>query len=173
MTDDERAIRDWVESWMAASRAGDTATVLSLMTDDVIFQVPGGEPFGKEAFAAASRGKKSVTLYNKPVPLRQETYDPVHHTVTLIPRGVLNLSKPLQLSVGGPGLTDATGRPVDGKNNGQAGSAYLALLTRGGVQVQAAGRSVGISGASPRAFDHILSRRWIGSVHFRPARHPH
>jgi ketosteroid isomerase-like protein len=38
---------------MAASRAGDTATVLSLMADDVIFRVPGREPFGKEAFAAS------------------------------------------------------------------------------------------------------------------------
>jgi uncharacterized protein (TIGR02246 family) len=41
MTDDERAIRDLVERWMSASRAGDLATVLSLMADDVIFMVPG------------------------------------------------------------------------------------------------------------------------------------
>ncbi|TRC93644.1 SgcJ/EcaC family oxidoreductase [Mesorhizobium sp. WSM4303] len=55
MTDDETAIRRVVDSWMAASRKGDLATVLTLMTDDVIFMVPGKEPFGKEAFAAASR----------------------------------------------------------------------------------------------------------------------
>ena len=54
MTDDERAIRDLVDAWMAASKAGDVAKVLSLMTDDVVFMVPGREPFGKEAFAAAS-----------------------------------------------------------------------------------------------------------------------
>ena len=36
---------------LAASKAGDLAPVLSLMTDDVIFMVPGREPFGKEAFA--------------------------------------------------------------------------------------------------------------------------
>jgi ketosteroid isomerase-like protein len=29
-------------------------TVLSLMADDVIFTVPGREPFGKDAFRAAS-----------------------------------------------------------------------------------------------------------------------
>ena len=62
MTEDERAIRKLVETWMQASRAGDTATVLSLMTDDVIFQVPGREPFGKEAFAAASQSMKGIRM---------------------------------------------------------------------------------------------------------------
>jgi uncharacterized protein (TIGR02246 family) len=56
MTDDERAIRNLVETWMTASKAGDVATVLSLMADDAIFMVPGQKPFGKEAFAATSRG---------------------------------------------------------------------------------------------------------------------
>jgi len=55
MTDDEKAIREVVETWMTASKAGDHATVLSLMTEDVIFMVPGQEPFGKDAFAAASK----------------------------------------------------------------------------------------------------------------------
>lgn len=54
MTEDERAIRELVERWMTASKAGDTATVLELMTDDVMFTVPGREPFGKEEFRAAS-----------------------------------------------------------------------------------------------------------------------
>jgi uncharacterized protein (TIGR02246 family) len=62
MTEDERAIRDLIATWMEASRAGDTATVLSLMTDDVIFQVPGREPFGKEVFAAASQAMKDVRV---------------------------------------------------------------------------------------------------------------
>jgi uncharacterized protein (TIGR02246 family) len=62
MTDDERAIRDLVATWMKASQAGDTATVLSLMADDVIFQVPGREPFGKDAFAAMSQSMKSVRM---------------------------------------------------------------------------------------------------------------
>ncbi|HWM82031.1 MAG TPA: SgcJ/EcaC family oxidoreductase [Pseudolabrys sp.] len=54
MTDDEKAIRQVVETWMTASKSGDLATVLTLMTDDVVFMVSGQEPFGKEAFAAAS-----------------------------------------------------------------------------------------------------------------------
>ena len=62
MTDDERAIRQLVSTWMAASQAGDTDTVLSLMADDVVFMVPGQEPFGKEAFAAAARGMRNVRM---------------------------------------------------------------------------------------------------------------
>jgi uncharacterized protein (TIGR02246 family) len=62
MTEDERAIRELVATWMEASRAGDTATVLSLMTEDVIFQVPGREPFGKEVFAAAAQGMKDFRM---------------------------------------------------------------------------------------------------------------
>ncbi|CAB3785564.1 hypothetical protein LMG28688_02065 [Paraburkholderia caffeinitolerans] len=62
MNDDERAIRQVVETWMAASKRGDTATVLSLMTDDVIFMVPGQEPFGKETFAAASKGMEGMKV---------------------------------------------------------------------------------------------------------------
>ena len=59
---DEQAIRALIETWMSASQAGDTDTVLGLMTDDVVFMVPGGEPFGKEAFAAASRGMAGMTI---------------------------------------------------------------------------------------------------------------
>ena len=62
MSPDERAIRELVDTWMKASRAGDTATVLSLMSDDVIFTVPGREPFGKEAFAASSQSMKGFRL---------------------------------------------------------------------------------------------------------------
>jgi uncharacterized protein (TIGR02246 family) len=62
VTDDERAIRELVDTWMAASKAGDLKTVLSLMTEDVVFMVPGQEPFGKEAFAAASEGMSGVRI---------------------------------------------------------------------------------------------------------------
>ena len=54
MTDGERAIHDPMATWMKASQAGDTAAVLSPTTDDVVFHVPGREPFGKEVFAAMS-----------------------------------------------------------------------------------------------------------------------
>ncbi len=62
MTDDERAIRELVETWMTASRAGDVRTVLGLMADDVIFMVPGREPFGKDVFRAAAETMKDVRI---------------------------------------------------------------------------------------------------------------
>jgi len=62
MSPDELAIRDLVDTWMKAGRAGDTATVLGLMSDDVIFMVPGREPFGKEAFAATSQSMKGFRI---------------------------------------------------------------------------------------------------------------
>ena len=62
MTDDERAIRGVVEQWLAASRARDLDTLLSLMTDDVIFMVPDSKPFGKERFAANAVTMKDVKV---------------------------------------------------------------------------------------------------------------
>jgi len=65
MADDEHAIRELVAIWMSASQAGDVNTVLGLMADDAIFMVPGGEPFGKEAFAAASQGMEDMRMEGK------------------------------------------------------------------------------------------------------------
>jgi uncharacterized protein (TIGR02246 family) len=62
MTDDERAIRQVIESWMQASRDGDTAAVLSLMTKDAVFMVAGREPFGREAFEAASKAMAGMRI---------------------------------------------------------------------------------------------------------------
>ena len=55
MQDDEQQIRDLVETWMAATKAGDVEAVLGLMTDDVVFLVPGRPPMRKSEFAAASK----------------------------------------------------------------------------------------------------------------------
>lgn len=62
MTDDERAIRNVVDTWITASKSGDVATVLDLMTDDAVFMTPGQPPFGKEAFAKMSDGMKDVQV---------------------------------------------------------------------------------------------------------------
>ena len=50
---DETAIRQVIETWLAATRSGDLSTILTLMTDDVVFMVPGQEPFGKDGFIAS------------------------------------------------------------------------------------------------------------------------
>jgi len=55
MKTDEAQIRQLVTDWMNATRSGDTRAVLDLMTDDVIFLVPGKPPMRTDEFAAASR----------------------------------------------------------------------------------------------------------------------
>ena len=57
MQSDEQAIRDVIARWMQASKAGDTATVLSLMDEEVVFLLPGRPPMrGRDDFAEASKG---------------------------------------------------------------------------------------------------------------------
>ena len=53
MNSDEQQIRELVATWMSATKAGDLATVLELMTDDAKFLVAGKPPFGKPEFAAS------------------------------------------------------------------------------------------------------------------------
>jgi uncharacterized protein (TIGR02246 family) len=55
MGSDEQQIRELIQSWMAATQAGDIDRVLGLMTDDVVFLVPGRAPMDKQEFAALSR----------------------------------------------------------------------------------------------------------------------
>ena len=56
MKNDEQEIRELVAIWMAATKAGDFESVLGLMTDDVVFLLPGQSPMiGKPAFAAAAK----------------------------------------------------------------------------------------------------------------------
>lgn len=52
---DEEHIRELVSTWMAATKAGDIETVLSLMSDDVVCLIPGQPPMRKADFAAALR----------------------------------------------------------------------------------------------------------------------
>jgi uncharacterized protein (TIGR02246 family) len=64
MNNDEQAIRDLVESWMRATRAGDLDRVLEMVAEDVVFLASGRPPMrGREAFAAASRAMEGkVTI---------------------------------------------------------------------------------------------------------------
>jgi uncharacterized protein (TIGR02246 family) len=62
MRGDERAIRDVINEWHRATAVDDVDAVLCLMTDDVVFLVPGREPFGKSEFEAASRERSDVKI---------------------------------------------------------------------------------------------------------------
>lgn len=57
MPGDEEQIRQLVATWMSASRSGDVDTVLSLMTGDAVFLVPGRPPMRKREFADAARAQ--------------------------------------------------------------------------------------------------------------------
>ena len=54
---DEQEIRELVSAWMDATKAGEIEKVLSLMSDDVVFLMPGQPPMGKAGFAAAARAQ--------------------------------------------------------------------------------------------------------------------
>ena len=56
--DDEQAIRELVDKWLAASKKHDLTTMLNLLDDDVLFLAPGKEPFGKKAFASEMRDEQ-------------------------------------------------------------------------------------------------------------------
>jgi uncharacterized protein (TIGR02246 family) len=91
MTEDERAIRELVDTWMVASKAGDVSKVLSLMSDDAIFMVPGQKPFGKDAFAAVSKPQSNFTIDGRSdiqeiQVLGDWAYMRNHLTVTMTPR---------------------------------------------------------------------------------------
>jgi uncharacterized protein (TIGR02246 family) len=57
MPSDEEAIRRLVATWLAATKAGDVETVLSLVTEDVLFLLPGRPPMRKAEFEAATRAQ--------------------------------------------------------------------------------------------------------------------
>ena len=62
MSGDERAIRDLIEAWQAASKAEDAGKVLGLMADDAIFTVAGRPPFGKKEFAEGMKQQRGTRL---------------------------------------------------------------------------------------------------------------
>ena len=59
MKSDEQQIRELVSTWMAATKSGDIDAILGLMTDDVVFLVPGRPVMRKSEFAAAARAQAS------------------------------------------------------------------------------------------------------------------
>ncbi len=52
----EQSIREWLDQWLRASAAGDYQKMLPMITDDMVFLVPGAPPFGKKKFKAAWEG---------------------------------------------------------------------------------------------------------------------
>jgi len=57
MQSDEEQIRELVNTWMAATKAGDVEKVLSLIADDAVFLVAGRPVMRKADFEAAARAQ--------------------------------------------------------------------------------------------------------------------
>jgi uncharacterized protein (TIGR02246 family) len=57
MQSDEAEMRQLVSTWMAATKAGDADTVLSLIADDAVFLVAGRPPIHKREFAETARAQ--------------------------------------------------------------------------------------------------------------------
>lgn len=60
MHSDEHQIRQLVQTWLAASKAGDVETVLSLMADDAVFLIADQPPMRKADFAIAARAQAAA-----------------------------------------------------------------------------------------------------------------
>ena len=59
---DEQEIRQLIETWMQATRDGDSTKVLSLMSEDVVFLVPGRPVMRKADFAAAQSAQAGMKI---------------------------------------------------------------------------------------------------------------
>ena len=57
---DEQEIRQLIETWMQATKDGDSTKVLSLMSEDVVFLVPGQPVMRKADFAAAQSAQAGM-----------------------------------------------------------------------------------------------------------------
>ena len=68
---DEQAIRELVHNWVTASKKHDLATMLDLLADDVLFIVPGKEPFGKEEFAASNKEQMKDTEMEAAIDIKE------------------------------------------------------------------------------------------------------
>lgn len=63
MERDEQAIRQLIDTWIKSTASGDSAKVLSLMSDDVVFLIAGHPPMrGKQAFSDASKGMEAMKV---------------------------------------------------------------------------------------------------------------
>ena len=63
MSPDEQAIRELIDTWLRASKAGDSEVVLSLMAEDVVFLQPGQPPMrGRAGFSAAQQAMNDVDI---------------------------------------------------------------------------------------------------------------
>ncbi len=91
-------------------------------------------------FKASGKGKNrkpATTKLGAPVPPASAVYSASTDQVTLTPRGKLDASKREELIVNGTLIVDRLGREIDGADDGQAGSDYIATIS--GTRVTSGG----------------------------------
>lgn len=92
MGTDEQAIREVHATWIDAVNAGDLASLLSLMADDVVFLNPGRAPFGRAGFPAgflAAHQQFQIRCISDPdevVVVGDMAYTRCRDSLTLTPR---------------------------------------------------------------------------------------
>jgi len=106
------------------------------------------------------RHGKPGTKIGRSVPPASADYNGSNETVTLTPRGKPNLANLEQLTVDGELVTDALGRPIDGSDDGQPGSDYVADFSKRGVTVvaKALARARSQPALTALAVDALLER---------------
>jgi hypothetical protein len=106
------------------------------------------------------KGKRPGTKIGQSVPPASAVYNASNHSVTLTPRGKLNLAKPEELTIDAALVTDALGRPLDGKDDGQPGGNYVVTFSRSGVSTGAviSGRTSEQPATVQAAIDALLAR---------------
>jgi hypothetical protein len=89
-------------------------------------------PIIKGKASGKGKNKKPPTTKLGPlVPVASALYSAASNSVILMPRGRLAASKPEELIVNGTLLTDTLGRKIDGADDGQTGSDYIAIIVGG------------------------------------------
>jgi uncharacterized protein (TIGR02246 family) len=70
---EKQKIRQVIAAWLEASQRGDTAALLQLMAEDVVFLLPGQEPMrGRSGFAAAAQSSGGKFRFVEGTPRIQE-----------------------------------------------------------------------------------------------------
>ena len=113
-----------------------TTTVI-VVHFDAALNAAAAQNLSAYSLTTIAQGKKHAS---KPVALAQSSYNPATNTVTLTPRKTLVLNPPLQFQINAAALTDTLGRTLDGKDNGQPGSNFVAMLSKGGVSIESSAR---------------------------------
>jgi hypothetical protein len=122
--------------------------------------------------ATAGRGgsfdaKKGIKLTK----LGSAAYDAASHSVTLTLAKPIKLKKAMQLRISGlgsSGLSDASGRLIDGNQDGQPGGDAIAIVARSGVSLS---RIAAVRAMTPGAgfVDELLARDGLNEI--VPRRH--